>query len=107
VLQADREFSPERNRRLESLLQGLVPSLRSRPAAGWGEEDAQDLTQQFLSASSSANTFNRDPSEAGSLFLRTSVNTSTDEWEKLRAKNGAGGQQAISGTAWTPKHAIG
>jgi len=66
-LQAGRDFSPNRNRP-ESPWQAYWYPLYARPALGCGEEETQDLTQQFFVRFVGANTFN-SPTLSGPVSL--------------------------------------
>lgn len=100
VLQAGGEFSPEAQEALNRLCRSywypLYVHVRRR---GWGEEDAKDLTQQFLARFLERKYLERADPERGrfrSFLLASLKHFLADEWEKLRAQKRGGGQRTIS-----------
>jgi RNA polymerase sigma-70 factor (ECF subfamily) len=100
VLQAGREFSPEAQDALESLCKSYrYPLYVHVRRLGWGPEDAEDLTQQFLARFIGRKYLQLADPGRGRFrsFLLTSLkNFLADEWDKLRAQKRGGGQAVIS-----------
>ena len=100
MLQAGREFSPDAQAALNSLCKDYwYPLYVHVRRAGWGAEDAKDLTQQFLARFIERKYLQLADRERGRFrsFLLTSLkNFLADEWDRLRTQKRGGGQQAIS-----------
>ena len=107
VLEAGREFSAASQEALEKLCHAYwYPLYVHVRRLGWGPEDAQDLTQQFLAQFLGRRYLERADPERGRFrsFLLTSLkHFLTDEWEKLRTQKRGGGQQNISWDGFDPE----
>lgn len=100
VLQAGQEETTISRAALERLCKAYrYPLYVHVRRLGWGPEDAEDLTQQFLVRFIDRKYLQRADPERGrfrSLLLTSLKHFLADEWDKLRAQKRGGGQQPIS-----------
>lgn len=100
VLSAGGESTPQAQAALERLCKAYrYPLYVHVRRLGWGPEDAEDLTQQFLARFIERKFLQRADPERGKFrsFLLTSLkHFLADEWDRLHAQKRGGGQAVLS-----------